>query len=444
MRAEAIMKHAYFELTFLAVAVLLGCEGEDLSIGRLRCQGARCGTPELSYPEQQASRPERTQLEGPVAVVSSELPCPYDECYGPESAAVLTRDSELSVVVAAHVGSLAQSDAENGFADEHALWIGRHAAGGWQGEVTIEGEGVRYSGNATTLAIAVGAELPEEAVIVVAEPLARKGGSASAVGHLFRVFRYGADDRAELLFESDEHYTVYDAARIGQDILVLARYEGNDWIELTRYTPDGEVVFRQTALQSRMGGRAEGNPIPGNRLHVVDDDTIAVLVRCPWGFELAVVDGEGSVRSSSSVFEADRALIDYSARFATGTDEIIVGIDGYLVNRFEEIDGEREVETIGRTRTEFYDLELFGLGAGPSGLLYSMTEEGDEASPRTMLERISLTDGTLESVSVELASHDCDYRFGQQSKLFVSPDERTLHVIDNRCFGVIDLASLTP
>jgi hypothetical protein len=217
---------------------------------------------------------------------------------------------------------------------------------------------------------------------------------------------------------------------------------GQDALELTRYTPDGEVVFRQTALQIE-SAPSNGNPLESSQLRVIDDDTIAVLARCPWGFQLTVLNAAGAYLWAVDTDAAE--LPAYGAQLAVGMDgEILVGNDGYVVKNYRERDGEIEMVSVGRSRTEYYDLELYGLHAGISGAVYSLTQEGARDARSISLERISFASGRLESARVDHIEQGCELGFGHPSQLFVTPDERAAYVLHETCFVQLDLSSLPP
>jgi len=439
----------------LALTTLIGCEQERLSVGELRCQGVSCaphhndlvdemevvndedeglaGLSDAAVP----GEPEHVRLGDVVGAKRAEVPCPFDgNCRRIASRLTrLERDGETSALVVSVVQAW-NDEAPDEPIDQHGLWFGRYADGEWLSEIA-RGDGLIDTSGSYTLAVATSEVEPADAVVVVSELF---GGPTNE--HKLQAYAYGTDDEVELLFEHDEEVRVDDAALIGDDILVVDSF--HSLLELTRYTRDGDIVFRQSALASADGEISLlGVDVLGQaQLEVIDDDTIVVLIPRDQTYEIAVLDGSGVVRWSTTVGLPHVSSNTYSAQL-TVDDEggILVGVDGYSFERFERDGDILRSRGAGRSRSEFYDLNVYGFDTADSGFSYFGTQDGDRDDRRIILERISPSLETVQSARIEVdAECGSPFGFGSGTELIVEPDERVAFTLNDDCFLELPLS----
>jgi hypothetical protein len=212
---------------------------------------------------------------------------------------------------------------------------------------------------------------------------------------------------------------------------------GEDNAEVTRYTRDGELVWRQSALASSTRQLrqyfVDGYP----ELEVLDDDRIAVLIaRGLKGYEVALLDASGNVTFSYLVQLGQgvnhRMLLD-----RTPEGDLFLAADGYRLGAFDP-DTLLSRET-DRLRREYYEHEVYGLDIGSSGSIYLLTQEGAEASRRLVLDRISPSLRLIESIDYTAAVGRCDWLNDAPTELHVDRNERVAFIGAAGCIVELEL-----
>jgi hypothetical protein len=439
-RVEAMMKSILRKIVAAAIAsALVGCESEELSVGAPRCQGVSCAPHENEEVDYGAEgSPERVILPDLLQTRSVRLACPFEQ----ECAVLATdlqwveRQGQGSLLVASSVGPVVPETSVEQPLPERGIWVGRYVGTELQGEAFVEDPPGVGDGAAFTLAFATSSREPDEAVLVV--------NYESPDYQTLAVYDYDDQDRLDLLFEVDEPMHLHDAARIGDDIVVVGDYQSEN-VELARYTRDGELVFRQTALRSTAPNLYASFQVAGPaQVRVTDDDQIVVLVPRAYKYELVVLNARGEVLWSTWVAAGFIGEASYTARLAIAPDgAIIVGLDGYMLHRFERDDDGLKGELVQRSREEYFDFDLNGLEVGASGSSYFGLIEGVARKPHFMLERVGPQLRTIESAELQIdGDGPCHWPFSFGSSLVIDSEEREAYAINGACLTVISLPEL--
>jgi hypothetical protein len=441
-RVEAMMKSILRYVVPLAIAssALVACESEDLSVGAPRCQGVSCAPHENEgVDDVSPESPERVILPDLAQTRSVVLPCPFEqECW---SLGIdlqwLERQGQGSVLVASSIGPVVpeETPVEQPL-PERGIWVGRYIGTELQGESFVEDPPELGDGAAFVLAFAASSSEPDEALLVV--------NYESPDYQTLAVYDYDDEDQLERLFEVDEPMHLHDAARIGDDILVVGDYQ-NENVELARYTRDGELVFRQSALRSTPPDLYASFQVAGPaQIRVTDDDQIVVLVPRAYKYELVVLNARGQVLWSTWVAAGFIGEASYTARLAIAPDgAIVVGLDGYMIHRFERDEDGLRSTVVERRRQEYFDLDLNGLEVGASGTSYFGLIEGVVTEPHFMLERVGPQLSTIESAELQMGDDGpCQWPFSFGGQLVIDSEEREAYATDGGCLTVFPLPAL--
>lgn len=412
-------------------ALLAACEADTLSVGELRCRSVRCEPhPLIESVSSHGKQPRHVTVPEPVVPMTVELPCRGERCASVRTHLVLLdRAGEQSPLVAIEQELYDEGGSTTGW----QIWIARRTGDEWDGEATIELESSGMPGAEVALAVTEDSEHPDEAIVAVSVR------TALGPAHTLSVYRYAADDELELLFEDEHAGALFDIGSIEGDVVVASRFA--DVYELTRYGRSGTIVWRQTKIDSTLRAMSGGVSERDVALRVMDDDSIAVLLpRYETGHEIVVLGGKGEV--SGRYVTAIAASIRQGAPVrlaAARSGAIEVAQSGYLLDRASIRDGELNAVTTGRSRKQYYDLNVYAFEVAESGWSYVATQDGLYDERVELLDRVSPERDTIESIPLAAAEPPCDYLLFEETDLRIARDEAIAYVATGSCFAVIPL-----
>jgi hypothetical protein len=417
----------------------LACgEAENLSVGELRCEGVSCAPSDVEWVE--AS--ERVEVED---VERDELLFPLREaafCSNPPPLSLLANDvddgpaheticrSEAMIAVGDHDHIVATSFTTSIDA-KHVVTgvrLARFEDGVLVRESTELSRETKVVPNSFSDSFAIAStDTAGEAIVGVT----REAGGYGSYGQTF----YALDDDGELseLFEDPTAGRVRALATLGEDIVVVSDYEQR--LELTRYTAQGVVVWRQTTL-AVVEYPAEGaTALEFASMRVLDGERIFVLVPRASLYELLELTAEGELVRTWTNWGYSQDEY-YGARLAVAPGgQLVVGVDGYQIKRASLVGGEPRVDLVVKDRTQYYTPAMHGLSVDGAGYVYVATIDGARDDGYSLLERISPDLTQRESFVLE--------RDGQPfvilGDMFVTEDQRTLYFASRGTVGKLEL-----
>jgi len=269
----------------------------------------------------------------------------------------------------------------------------------------------------------------------------RETGDYSAYGQEIYVLK--TDGELVALFEDESAGRIRGIAALGEDIIVASEYDLR--FELTRYTMQGVIVWRQTTLT--LGEDApEGyaTTIGSSMLRMIDGERIVVMVPRKYSYQLLELTAEGElVRSwlNAGVY-GDEGQLFVGAQLAAGQPgEFVVGLDGYDISRASFASGEPRIERFTKERTQFYTPNVLGLHVDQAGYVYIATIDGIRDNGFGLVERIS-PDLSRRERFVIADTTPKGYPFVIGGELLVSEDQRTLYFARGGAIGTLELPPL--
>ncbi len=376
----------------------VSCNGDPLSIGELRCEGAAtsCVPAKLSPLQGDTYFPATAK---PVGTASWVWTRPWSFQCGLNC--MLGR---WSVVVHADGTFVAATELVSMTPGAGGVSLAAHAADGsesWRdGSISTNSRGSGSSAGApVALALAV-------------DP---RGGDLFAVsdGQInnarLRVYQIPVSRKLKLLFETDHATDARALSVIGNDILVAGRSgEGDGISEVSRYTRSGQVVWRQTSLASEQGPWPENqSPTSAIMKLLVEDDTALLVTRTPVGFAMVQFDAQGNVAWQSATGSGaldSQTKAELQANYAIGAStpnailavdhhgRPLLGQDGYVLDRFPAgafDPSKATVKGVGHLREDYYVPLLFGLDVDVTDRTYVVTQTGAARELHWIVDRYS-------------------------------------------------------
>lgn len=425
----------------LSIAALVGacaCNSESLSLGELRCVNARCGTHEVHEVPAQRVEARASTFEEPAIAHTVELPCSANACQHYVFRAIPLGEPDEMLV------ATFRQESDDGVL---VLYRYRGTSLEWQHDLAR----AEYMG-VLELALAPGDE-PGSA-LVIAHHIVEEPEPAAVL----RIQEVAADGSIDLLFEESDLGSPFDAARIGDDLLIATYAEAPGEVshddrtlyvnyipgcEISRYTLDGELLWRQSMFDGVGPGQGSTGTTNGPwRMRVLDHERIAVLIPRGSDYEVAVLDADsGNVLWGALVPLPNDRLSTFSALLAIGPNgQIITGTDGYVLQTIDADGHDRPSYQVARARLEFFTHAVDGLLTDADGFIYVATHEGDANDERHVIDRYSpdLLERTSLRIEEPAALKDCGSPFNRSSELHLRADGRGAFAINGGCFTHIE------
>jgi hypothetical protein len=421
------------------LCALLACgDPENLSVGEVRCEGVSCEPIPVEHLDSEGYPADAIEREEVLVPSMGPAFCP---------AAEIMRDSLQDAPDAARcVNEAMVAIGDDRFivatgyfipSDSNLITAGIRLAGYTHGELTWESTELSRQaelGNFSDAGWALApAEAPGEAVL----GLTRGTGTTADDG--YQVYEIKEDGELNELFEDEAGGRISGLAALEGDLIILSKRELR--YELTRYTRDGEIVWRQTTLA--MGGEWNQGQTASDTpaLRVIDRERIVVLVPRASAFQLVEVSTDGELvlswMNSGPIFPDGSTI---GARLAAGPDgQFVVGMDGYDVRRGWIDDEAPVLEWTAKERTRYYRPDVLGLHVDSAGYIYIATIDGNNWEGYAVLDRITPDLSRRESFLIEGPGDEVSRDLMVRGDLVVSDDQRTLYFATGGALATIEL-----
>lgn len=403
-----------------ALLAASACNGDDLSIGELRCVATHCGQlDDSSVQETEGVHPEQL-VEAPATLLwQTSLGCADQaDC----ESAFATRTPTWSVHPDGSITTArAYAARQDGDLPTPTKVVVSHFSPDgellWQHDEP-QSPSLQWVGNATFAL----AQAPDGAVILAT--------SGVAPQHVLRVLRLDvADGQSQLLFERADGTLPVALAGADADLLI-AGYSSWDEPrnpELSRYRLSGELVWRQAVLRDVRwqqgvlrdnGLRSTYAPPPDIQLASDVQGRSLVALSSFADYSFVQLDAGGMAHwwtfSWPQGIESVRTQVafDGEGRAWFGSDSA----EGYLLSRCASEDCSKTT-TVWRTRDAYYSPVLMGLVIDAQARPYALTQDGVRGEQRILIDRYTADMSKRETFVV----HSPDSRLSLDSEQDSTP-----------------------
>jgi hypothetical protein len=398
---EETMVNARYWLAFAVALAVCAC-GETASVGELRCVGESTHCDQSRFTDSEVSTtstfgeavdagaPE-VLPEGEAEIVWTEdLSCASETCWAPQ--VVVDDDGSLTVAAEVYDADPSHESTVGG------TWIGRYGTDG-----TLLAENDDLVERALDVTGPTMADDPVAAGLFTLAATARGTLLVGSIGEEPDIFAVADDGKPTPLWKSSRGI-VDSIASIGDDLLVSGTFSvvphkpglSMMFPEVARYDRDGELVWRQTALQAADPGGASAR---SNMPMVVRKDGRSFVVALDYGWSsrseywrrLIALTPEGNVSWASTSF------LDFDERNAqialTSKGDVVVAHGAYMLDVYYHPVGNPdkwpELRSVSRFREQYWNLSVLGFAIDAEDRLLVATNEGDHDARRFIIDRYS-------------------------------------------------------